>query len=83
MNKAAIRLHIEPLDEGGLLATNSDVPGLVAEGHSVTEAVEIAQGLAREMAESCIEHGAPLPRASAALPEIDGAIELRVPATVP
>ena len=63
MNEAAIRMHVEPLDEGGYLITSPDVPGLVAEGRSVTEATEITQGLARKIAESCIEHGNPLPRA--------------------
>ena len=63
MNESAIRLRIEPLDEGGFLATSSDVPGLIAEGRSVTEASEIAQGLVHKIAESCIEHGDPLPRA--------------------
>ena len=57
----SIRLHVEPLVEGGFLATSPDVPGLVAEGRSITEATEIAQGLARKIAESCIEHGDPLP----------------------
>jgi len=33
----------------------------------VTETAEIAQGLARKIAESCIEHGDPLPRALRAL----------------
>ncbi len=66
MNETSIRLHIEPLDEGGFLATSPDVPGLVAEGRSITETVEIAQGLARNIAESCIEHGDPLPPALAA-----------------
>ena len=66
MNETSIRLHIEPLDEGGFLATSPDVPGLVAEGRSITETVEIAQGLARKIAESCIEHGDPLPPALAA-----------------
>jgi len=42
MNEVAIRLHVEPLEEGGFLATSPDVPGLVAEGRSVSEAVEIA-----------------------------------------
>lgn len=83
MNEAAIRLHIERLDEGGFLATSPDVPGLVAEGRSVTEAVEIAQGLARKIAESCIEHGDPLPRALAALPDSNVEIDLLVPVSVP
>lgn len=67
MNESTIRLLIEPLDEGGFLATSPDVPGLVAEGRSVTEASEIAQGLVRRIAESCIEHGDPLPSALATL----------------
>jgi antitoxin HicB len=60
VDEATIRLHIEPLSEGGYLATSPDVPGLVAEGRSITEAVEIAQGLTRKIVESCIEHGDPL-----------------------
>lgn len=67
VDEAAIRLHIEPLDEGGYVATSRDVPGLVAEGRSITEAVEIAQGLTRKIVESCIENGDPLPPAFAKL----------------
>ena len=63
MDEVAIRLHIESLDEGGYVATSPDVPGLVAEGRSIVEAVEIAQGLARKIAESCLDHGDPLPPA--------------------
>ena len=83
MNEAAIRLHVEPLEEGGFLATSPDVPGLVAEGRSIGEAAEIAQGLARKIAESCIEHGDPLPRSLADLPEDAPQIELLVPVSVP
>ena len=63
MDEAKIRLRIESLDDGGFLTTSADVPGLVAEGRSVAEVTEIAQGLARKIAESCIEHGDPLPPA--------------------
>jgi predicted RNase H-like HicB family nuclease len=83
MNEAAIRLQVEPLDEGGFLATSPDVPGWVAEGRSVSEAAEIAQGLARKIAESCIEHGDPLPGSLANLPEKALRIELLVPVSVP
>ena len=61
VDEATIRLHIEPLAEGGYVATSPDVPGLVAEGRSITEAVEIAQGLTRKIVESCLEHGDPSP----------------------
>jgi predicted RNase H-like HicB family nuclease len=74
------RLRIEPLDEG-FLATSPDVPGLVAEGRSITETVEIAQGLARKIAESCLEHGDPLPPALAHAVS-GGVVEAIVPVEV-
>lgn len=80
IDEATIRLHIEPLTEGGYVATSRDVPGLVAEGRSITEAVEIAQGLARKIAESCIEHGDPLPPALAKLHKLP--LDLLVPVSV-
>lgn len=40
IDEVAIRLHIESLEEGGYVATRLDVPGLVAEGRSITEAME-------------------------------------------
>ena len=83
MNEVPIRLHLEPLDEGGFLATSPDVPGLVAEGRSITEAAEIAQGLARKIAESCIEHGDPLPSALESLSKEDTGVDLLVPVSVP
>ena len=83
MNEVSIRLHIEPLEEGGFLATSPDVPGLIAEGRSITEAAEIAQGLARKIAESCIEHGDPLPEVLARFSENKNAVDLLVPVSVP
>jgi predicted RNase H-like HicB family nuclease len=56
-----IRLDIEPLDEGGFVATSPDVPGLVAQGRTLGETIDIARDVARKIAESCIEHGEPLP----------------------
>lgn len=65
LGEVPLRLKIRALKEGGFLATSPDVPGLVAEGRSITEAAEIARGLAREIAESCLAHGDPLPPALA------------------
>ena len=76
-SETTIRLHIERLPEGGYLATSPDVPGLVAEGRSVMEAVEIAQGLTRKIIESCLEHGDPLPESLAEF--VDGPLNLIVP----
>ena len=83
MTEATIRLRIERLAGGGFLATSPDVPGLVAEGRSVAEATEIAQGLARKIAESCIEHGDPLPPALTRLQERETGLDLLVPVSVP
>lgn len=65
MSESAIRLHIEALDEGGYVGTSPDVPGLVAQGRTVVETAEIARDMARKIAESCLEHGDPLPPALA------------------
>ena len=43
MSEAAIRLHVEPMEEGGYVATSPDVPGLVVEGRSLVEVAEIAR----------------------------------------
>ena len=83
MSEITIQLHVEPLEEGGYVATSPDVPGLVAQGRSMTETVEIAQGLARKIAESCIEHGDPIPAAlrvlRPAMPPVDLLIPLGMP----
>lgn len=78
MDEVAMHLHIEPLEEGGYLATSADVPGLVAEGRSIVEAVEIAKDLARKIVESCLEHGDPIPPALSNLAN-GGAVDLLVP----
>ncbi len=61
VDEVAIRLRIRWLKEGVYLATSPDVPGLVAEGRSLAECVEISQRLARQMLEVWLEHGDPLP----------------------
>ena len=54
-------LQIEKLDEGVYLATSDTLQGLVAEGRTIAETMEIAQDVARKIIESYIEHGDPLP----------------------
>jgi predicted RNase H-like HicB family nuclease len=61
MNDFILDLNIEPLDEGGFLATSTDLPGLLAEGRTQSETIEIAQDVARKLIDSYIEHGDPLP----------------------
>ncbi len=57
MSEHLFKLEIEKLEEGGFLATSSDVPGLVAEGRTIAETMEIAQDVAKKLIESYIEHG--------------------------
>lgn len=61
MDEFYLPVQIEPLQEGGYLATSDDLPGLVAQGRTVAETMEIAQDVARRLVESYIEHGDPLP----------------------
>lgn len=49
------RLHIEKLPEGVYLATSDDIPGLVVQGRTVTETVEIARDVAKKLLESQAE----------------------------
>ena len=44
-----INLHIEKLPEGFYLATSEDVQGLVAQGRTVSETLEIARDVARKL----------------------------------
>lgn len=81
--ETTIRLRVEILEEGGFLATSPDVPGLVAEGRTLAEAAEIAQGLVRRLVESCLEHGDPLPPALARNLDPSLPIELSIPVGMP
>jgi len=47
-----ITIHIEKLPEGVYLATSQDVQGLVAQGRTVTETLEIARDVARKLLEA-------------------------------
>jgi len=61
MSEYLISVKIEKLEEGGYLATSDTLQGLIAQGRSIAETMEIAQDVARKLIESCIEHGDPLP----------------------
>lgn len=47
-----IRIHIQRLPEGVYLATSQDVQGLVAQGRTVAETLEIARDVARKLIEA-------------------------------
>ena len=53
--EAVFRLKIEKLPEGVYLGTSDGVPGLVAQGRTVEETIEIAKDIARKLYESYID----------------------------
>jgi len=49
-----LNLHIEHLPEGVYLATSDDVQGLVAQGRTIAETIEIARDVAKKLIEAQI-----------------------------
>ena len=76
-----LEVQVEELPEGGFLLTSERLPGLIAQGRTLTETVEIAQDVARKLVESYQEHGDELPAGLKAT--VLDSIELRIPVTVP
>jgi len=75
-----LEIHLEPLPEGGFLATSEELPGLVAQGRTAAETLEIAQDVARKLIESYLEHGDKLPpKLGAAAPV---SLETCIPVTI-
>ncbi len=77
MDEYLLDITIEKLPEGGYLATSKAVQGLVAQGRTIAETMEIARDVARKIIESCIEHGDPLPVKKGSKQK--GALNLRIP----
>jgi len=46
-----INIHIEKLPEGVYLATSDDIQGLIAQGRTVAETLEIARDVAKKLIE--------------------------------
>ncbi|HUS75046.1 MAG TPA: hypothetical protein VMY43_03460 [Methanothrix sp.] len=55
MSEYLLSIKIEKLDEGVYLATSDTLQGLVAQGRTIAETMEIAQDVARKLIESSIE----------------------------
>ena len=47
-----ITLHIEKLPEGLYLATSDEIQGLVAQGRTINEIIEIARDVAKKLIEA-------------------------------
>ena len=61
MSEYLVSIKIEKLDEGVYLATSDTLQGLVAQGRTIAETMEIAQDVAKKLIESSIERGETLP----------------------
>jgi len=48
----ALHVHVERLPEGLFLATSDELAGLVAQGRTIAEALEIARDVARKLIEA-------------------------------
>jgi predicted RNase H-like HicB family nuclease/predicted RNA binding protein YcfA (HicA-like mRNA interferase family) len=48
----AIRVQVEELPEGVYVATSDELPGLVAQGRTVAEALDMARDVARQLIEA-------------------------------
>lgn len=55
-----VNLHIEKLPEGVYLATSDEVPGLVAQGRTLAETLEIARDVAKRLLEAQAERQSPV-----------------------
>ena len=80
MHEVFVSLKLEPLPDGGYLATSRDLPGLVAQGRTAAETIEIAQDVARKLVESYREHGDDLP--AALVGQKASPADLKVPVTI-
>jgi predicted RNase H-like HicB family nuclease len=56
----ALRIQVEKLPEGVYLATSEQLPGLVAQGRTVSETLEIARDVARKLLEARREREGPV-----------------------
>jgi predicted RNase H-like HicB family nuclease len=57
MAEQIISLHVELLPEGCYLATSEAIPGLVAQGRTVAETLEIARDVAKRLLEARADRG--------------------------
>jgi predicted RNase H-like HicB family nuclease len=48
----SLRVHVEALPEGVYLATSEELPGVVAQGRTVAEALELARDVAKKLIEA-------------------------------
>ncbi len=53
-----VNIHVEQLPEGVYVATSDEIQGLVAQGRTISETLEIARDVARRLLEAQAVHQA-------------------------
>ena len=82
MSEYMIPITVERLKEGLYLATSPSLQGLVAQGRTIAETLEIAEDVARKLIESCIEHHDPLPKGIALSRQPHAKLDVAIPVPV-
>jgi predicted RNase H-like HicB family nuclease len=82
MKKYLLKVEVEPLEEGGYLATCPDLQGCHAEGDTIAEALENVEDVARILLELRREDGLDLPEGLEQV-EPGAVIKAQVVVTVP
>jgi len=49
MSEICLKLQVDAIEEGGYIATSPDIPGLVTQGRTLAETMEIAHDVARKL----------------------------------
>ena len=52
MNESCLMVHVERLPEGSYLATSEALQGLITQGHTMAETLEIARDVAHQLLEA-------------------------------
>jgi len=79
-----VNVKLEALEEGGFLATSPDLPGLVVQGRTRAETLELAQANARILMEVYLSENLPMPPALRRLfKRKSKTINLPLPVSVP
>ena len=70
-----VKVHIEKLPEGVYLATSKDMPGLIAQGRTIQETLEIARDVARKLLEARAERSGEKRTAKVKLEQVKASLD--------
>ena len=82
MKQFVVPVEVEPLEEGGFLATCEAIQGCHAEGETIAEALDNLEDVARVLLELSQEDGLPLPKGLTPAP-LDRPLRAEIIVTAP